>query len=67
MKIITRVDAATAGINKYYTGHKCKKGHLSERYVLSGTCVQCAIESADRHRQEVTNILKAAQSQEAFS
>lgn len=32
MEIITRLDAAKAGLKRYYTGKKCKHGHDSERY-----------------------------------
>lgn len=33
MEIITRIDAAKAGLKRYYTGKQCKHGHDSERYV----------------------------------
>ncbi|HFL4765544.1 TPA: hypothetical protein ACG33R_001170 [Escherichia coli] len=59
MKIITRMEAAQRGLNRFYTGKKCRNGHLAERYVLNGTCVECAIKSAGRHRSEVAEALKA--------
>ena len=61
MKIIPRMAAAKLGLNKYYTGKPCRNGHKSERYVLSCTCVQCALESANKHRNEFTSALRAAQ------
>ncbi|MCU6683323.1 hypothetical protein M8320_15120 [Leclercia sp. H6W5] len=61
MKIITRMQAAKEGLNKYCTGKPCRYGHLSQRYVLNGTCVQCAMESANKHRSEFTSALRAAQ------
>ncbi|MEQ9887635.1 hypothetical protein ABRP55_13910 [Pectobacterium zantedeschiae] len=61
MEMITRAEAARLGLNKYYTGHKCKHGHDSERYVLSGTCVQCAADSADKHRKAIADVLRTAQ------
>lgn len=60
MKIITRMEAAKAGLNRYRTGKPCVNGHMADRYVLNGTCVQCALESANRHRNEFTAALKAA-------
>lgn len=33
MKIITRTEAATSGLKRYYTGKSCKHGHDSERWV----------------------------------
>jgi len=61
VKIVTRMEAAKSGLNRFYTGKKCRNGHLSERYVLNGTCVQCAFESANRHRSEFVNALRDAQ------
>lgn len=60
MKIITRMEAAQLGLNRFYTGKKCRNGHLSERYVLNGTCVECAIKSAGRQRNEFAEVLKEA-------
>ena len=61
MQIITRMQAAKDGLNKYNTGKACRNGHRSPRYVLNGTCVQCALESANKHRNEFAETLRAAQ------
>lgn len=45
MKIITRTEAATSGLKRYYTGKSCKHGHDSERWVHNGHCVQCTMET----------------------
>lgn len=43
MIIITKEQAIEAGLNRYFTGKPCKKGHVSERYVKSkGICVKCS-------------------------
>ena len=60
MKIVTRLEAAKAGLNRFYTGKPCRNGHLSERYVLNGTCVQCAFESTGRHRSVFAKALREA-------
>lgn len=60
MKIVTRMEAAKAGLNRFYTGKECRNGHLAERYVLNGTCVECATNSAQRHRDEFATALKTA-------
>jgi hypothetical protein len=60
LKIVTRMEAAKAGLNRYFTGKRCRHGHLSERYVLNGTCVECAMNSANRHRNEFACALKSA-------
>lgn len=36
-----RKNAAKAGLKKYRTDQPCKHGHLSDRYVESGACVEC--------------------------
>lgn len=41
MELITRRDAITAGLNKYFTGIPCKNQHLTFRYTTSGACSGC--------------------------
>jgi hypothetical protein len=40
-KIITRKDAIKEAKSVYYTGKPCKNGHITLRYVTSGTCIEC--------------------------
>ncbi|MBU4682539.1 hypothetical protein KC222_10985 [Cedecea davisae] len=61
MKIITRVEAAKLGLNKFYTGKLCKYGHDSERWVANGGCVECTVARVYRHRNELIQTMKAAQ------
>ena len=37
----TGKEARLLGLPRYFTGVKCKRGHLSERYSDGGHCVQC--------------------------
>jgi hypothetical protein len=46
MDIITREQAITLGLKKYFDGLPCKHGHISERYVSSGCCAQCTGDGA---------------------
>jgi hypothetical protein len=39
--IIDKHVAANSGKTRYYTGKPCRAGHLSERFVSSGGCVEC--------------------------
>jgi len=41
MEIITRQEARQRGLKTYFTGVACKNGHVSSRYVQSGTCSAC--------------------------
>jgi len=41
MEIISRVQAAAAGLKYYFTGVACKNGHVVPRYVSVCQCVTC--------------------------
>lgn len=45
MDMISRNEAILKGLSKYFTGSTCRNGHISERYVQSGTCQECIRES----------------------
>lgn len=42
MEIIGRRAAHEKGLAHYYTGNACKYGHVAQRLVASGACLQCA-------------------------
>jgi hypothetical protein len=37
----SRDEAQNNGLVRFYTGVPCKRGHLSERFVSNGACVEC--------------------------
>ena len=40
--MISREAALAAGLKRYFTGRPCKRGHVAERYVMSGgACCEC--------------------------
>lgn len=39
-EIISRKDAISRGLDRYFTGKPCKRGHISERKI-KGWCVEC--------------------------
>lgn len=39
--IIDRQAAADSGRTRFYTGRPCKHGHMAERFVSGGGCVEC--------------------------
>lgn len=65
MKIITRIEAAKAGLKRYYTGKLCRHGHDSERYVYNGHCVECAMATSRRRQAEIKAIMDSAQQGES--
>lgn len=50
MKIITRKEAQKLGLRHYFTGIKCKNGHIEKRLTSSKACTQC---SRDRSREDM--------------
>ncbi|QJB22030.1 endonuclease VII [Xanthomonas phage FoX5] len=40
--VISRAEAKAQGLKRYFTGKPCPNGHLLERHVSSGGCVECA-------------------------
>lgn len=40
-KIITRLDAIAAGLNKFFTGKPCKYGHVCAQRTSNWACVEC--------------------------
>ena len=43
MKIISRDNARSKRLSKFYTGIKCRNNHITERYVSNGKCVSCVV------------------------
>lgn len=41
MKVISRDEAISQGLKKYFTGKPCKNGHICERHVIGRNCVLC--------------------------
>ena len=39
---ISRTDARAQGLSRYFTGKPCKRGHIAERILASGTCIECS-------------------------
>lgn len=52
METISRKDAKEKGLQYYFTGIECKRGHLSKRRTDSGQCYECAKERRKRVYQE---------------
>jgi uncharacterized protein YaaR (DUF327 family) len=45
-KILSRKEAASLGLTRYFSGKPCRNGHVAERYTKKSTCVQC---DSERH------------------
>lgn len=53
-QLISKEQAAAPGLRRYFTGIACMHGHVSERYVNGGQCVDCGRMDAARRRSVVT-------------
>ena len=53
MKIISKKDAKTQGLKRYFTGKPCKYGHVAERYVGSGKCIECDAEYYQANKERI--------------
>jgi hypothetical protein len=48
---LSRSEAATSGLSRFYTGTPCREGHRAERYVSNRQCVACnAAKARQRER-----------------
>jgi len=61
--VITKGDARVQGLKRFFTGQPCRHGHIAERLVSDGKCMECAREQQrtrprtpeqiERQRQQV--------------
>ena len=49
--MITRQDAISQGLIRYFTGKPCKHGHIAERYTGNKTCCVCGNAGANKVKQ----------------
>lgn len=54
MTPITREQAIQQGLQHYFTGRPCPRGHIAPRFVSSFGCKECAAENAVRKRSLLT-------------
>lgn len=57
MPVISRSEAKSQGIKKYFTGKPCKFGHISHRYVSSFQCFECT--QQEEHKLKKSAATKA--------
>ena len=51
--VVTRKQATARGLSYYFTGRRCKRGHVSQRILATGGhCVVCERSCARRHYGE---------------
>jgi hypothetical protein len=60
MEPISWQDAYALGMTRYFTGKPCNRGHLTERRISDGKCVQCQNERNKRKYRERPEVRKRA-------
>ena len=57
MKVISKKEAISQGLRKFFTGVPCKRNHLSERFIGNGGCCQCKYENekANPERKKIND------------
>jgi hypothetical protein len=53
MKITTRSQAKEKSLKRYFTGNPCMYGHISERGVSNGTCLECRREYKRKNKEKI--------------
>lgn len=48
---ISRSQAKAAGLKRYFTGQPCPQGHITDRLMINGQCVDCNAQSTAAWRQ----------------
>lgn len=63
--IISREEAESNGLSRYFTGKPCKHGHVAERRIGDGHCVECKRLKQDlwrsENREKARSIVKASE------
>ncbi len=60
MTPVTRQHAIGRGLKRYFTGLACLRGHVAERYVLNGGCVECMRQAAEEQQRKIKVAREAA-------
>lgn len=61
MEVLTQLEAARLGKTRFYTGRRCLRGHLAERYVAGGRCCECAREDELAKNEKIRELRRQAQ------
>ncbi len=49
MKTISRAQAKSLGLKRYFTGRPCKRGHIAERETINSSCLCCVLVRRKKH------------------
>jgi 5-methylcytosine-specific restriction endonuclease McrA len=49
--ILNRLEAISKGLNRYFTGVACKRGHVAERQTYDHKCVECRKQDVKKYQR----------------
>ncbi|AUR92528.1 hypothetical protein NVP1173O_52 [Vibrio phage 1.173.O._10N.261.55.A11] len=52
MEIISKKEAKEKGLKRYFTGKSCEYGHIAERQLSSGDCLECKAEYRKKNKDK---------------
>jgi hypothetical protein len=58
MNLISAREAFDRGLTRYFTGKICVHGHVAERMISNGCCVECLNEKRKRSREDIYEATK---------
>lgn len=58
MDLVSRQQARTDGLARYFTDKPCPKGHVTERYTSNGKCIECLKDPTHRREAQRRNRLR---------
>jgi hypothetical protein len=58
-KLITRQQAKSLGLKRYFTGAPCHQGHLAERMLSNARCIDCLRQYESDHLRRRTDARRA--------
>ena len=58
--IVTRKEAKSLGLRRYFTGAPCVKGHIAERHTTDKTCIECKRERASLPKNRASKARREA-------
>ncbi len=61
MEVITAREAFESGLTRYFTGKPCRYGHIAQRMVRNGACVECLRAQRGRYRDRHPDKVQAIQ------
>jgi hypothetical protein len=61
----TMREAAAAGVEIYFTGRPCKRGHVAMRTTINGACIECNRQRSREYQQRRRAAIRAKLAEKA--